>query len=105
MKYTNLPHWVGLFGPLEDEWWLATFKGKGKQFQSLKDGNSGEETAYSLILNTVHVPDYHILEKMSMEKILLYNIIWYSTVTLDNEKEEGEPFVGKEIWQYKHVYS
>lgn len=105
MKYSTLPHWAGLFRPLEDKWWFATLKSEGKQFRSSKDGNSGEESAYLPILNTVHVPDYHILEKTSLEKIWLCNIIWYSAVTLDNEKEEGETCMGKEICQNNHVYS
>lgn len=60
MNYSALLHWVGLFRPLEDEWWFATFKGRGKQFQTLKDGNSGEKFLYVL--------EYQILEKFSMEK-------------------------------------
>lgn len=48
--------------------------------------------------------DYHILEKISMEKICLSNIRWYSAVTLDKEKEEGETWMGKEICSKKYVY-
>lgn len=40
-----------------------------------------------------------------MKKVWLYNIIGYSAVNLDNEKEEGETRMGKEICQNKHVYS
>lgn len=58
-KYSSLLHWVGLFRPLEDEWWFATFKGKGKQFQILKDGNFGEEFLCVL--------EYQVLEKILVE--------------------------------------
>lgn len=61
MKCSTLLHWAGLFRPLEDEWWLATFKGKGKQFQTLTDENSGEEFLYVL--------ESQVLEEISMEKI------------------------------------
>lgn len=74
-KYSALLHWVGLFRPLEDEGWFATFKGKGKQFQTLKDGNSGEEFLYVL--------EYQVLEKISVEKMT----VKYHMVLCSNQRK------------------
>jgi len=77
------PHGADLFRYLEDKWWHAAFKGRGKQFWHLRDGNSREGFDYSKHRSCSRL--WHFGEDVNgKDMIILYNMVFSST-----GKDEG----------------